>query len=791
MRRLIVFLLLAYMACSVSTVFAQACNCGVGGVSPLDLDFGQVEVGSTSKKLEFEIHSVCRLFGLTVSRITSENSNFKIVSSPSLPFCVPVLTKLPIGIQFTPQNEGKTISRIKVETRGGTFFVNVNGTGFNAEAKLKVTPDLLDFGEVESSKTVQKSFTIRNEGSAAATITKISSSDKAFSITTPSFPKTVSAGSSLNVTVAFTPQKPGNYKETLSIFTDTAVIATISVFGSSTANPEISISPQNLAYGNMDVGTFKTQTLTINNSGDGDLSVVLPFDPFLTSNPGGSFRVKAKSKVSVAMKLIADKKGSINRTFTILSNDPDEKKVPFTVTANGIQGLLGSVNKSVQSKINTNVNKTSAAQFVDFDNDGKEDLYLTGFDGNVMFKNSGGGIFTNSTSKNKLANKGNDARGATWADVDNDGDLDVFIANFRVPSVILKNNKGVFSEQNQALGIFANEIGPKSQGGIFLDFNNDGRMDLFVIRDGAANALFKNIGGFQFANIASSAGIAYKGPGRSAVSADFNNDGFVDIYLVNFQRPNKMYFNNGNETFKDVTTSAQVGFAGASEQVVAVDFDNDEDIDLFVVNNNGPCLLYQNLGNGKFQNVASAAGLAGSKRGRSATFSDFDHDGDYDLILVQADGENLLFANNHGKFNRVTNVDFSNSNNPNSTTTGDVDNDGNVDIGIGDGDGGSDSGDSIYVNSGGGNNNWLTISLQGTTSNRSAIGAKVIVRTGNILQAGVVTAGNGKNQDSLPLEFGLGPANSADIIVIWPGGKQQGLPGVSPVNRKITIPEAQ
>ena len=152
-----------------------------------------------------------------------------------------------------------------------------------------------------------------------------------------------------------------------------------------------------------------------------------------------------------------------------------------------------------------------------------------------------------------------------------------------------------------------------------------------MVKDGAPNLLFKNIGGFQFANVASSAGIASTGPGRAAVSADFNNDGFPDIYVVNFQKTNKMYFNNGNETFRDVTTSAKVGFSGASQHAVAVDYDGDENIDLFVVNNNGPSLFYRNLGNGKFQNVAGAAGLAGPQKGRSATFSDFDHDGDYDF----------------------------------------------------------------------------------------------------------------------------------------------------------------
>jgi enediyne biosynthesis protein E4 len=131
---------------------------------------------------------------------------------------------------------------------------------------------------------------------------------------------------------------------------------------------------------------------------------------------------------------------------------------------------------------------------------------------------------------------------------------------------------------------------------------------------------------------------------------------------------------------------------------------------------------------------------------------------------------------------------LSKADHPSSTTAGDTDNDGDVDVAIGDSDGGADSGDSVYLNAGGGNNNWLVLVLQGSVSNRSAIGAKVLVRTGLILQVGVVNSGNGKNQDSLPLEFGLGAATSADVIVFWPSGKQQSMTGVAS-NRKVTITE--
>jgi hypothetical protein len=776
-----------------ANLFAQSpCSEPIGDISvnPSNLNFGNVEVGHDSSVFTFQIINNDKNIGMSVTEITSQNSRFAIVSAPRLPFCIDPNSSQTIGVQFSPQQTGNVVSKIRIVSTGGTAFVGTVGNGVSSTVTVKVKPGSLDFGDVDVNKSETKTFTIENDGSSTITVSKISSNNNAFDVSSPSFPKDINHGGALSVNVSFTPNKEGSFKGTLSVIVNSKTVAALSVAGNGkkVGNPDISLSTSNLNFGNLDVGTFKTQNLTIGNTGNADLDITFPSDALLMCTPRGFFVIKPGKNAQVACKFVGDTVGAINRPYTILTNDPDEKKVVFNVVATGQKGPFGFVNRTERSRIGPNPNKTSAVQIVDFDNDKKEDLYLTGFDGNLMCKNTGGAIFTNSTNQNKLGNNGSDARGVTWADVDNDGDLDVFIANFNAPSVVLKNNKGVFSNQSAGLGLFASDNTPKATGGIWLDFNNDSKIDLFIVKDGAPNILFKNVGGFQFANIAASAKVDFKGPGRAAVAADFNKDGFQDLYVVNFQKPNKMYFNNGNDTFSDVTNSAKVGFSGASQLAVAVDYDGDENVDLFVVNNNGPSVLYRNLGNGKFQNVAGSAGLAGPHKGRAATFSDFDHDGDYDLLLAQSEGGNLLFANDHGKFNRVPNVDLSNANNPSSTTGGDTDNDGDVDVVIGDSDGGGNDGDSVYQNTGGGNNHWITLVLQGTQSNRSAIGAKVVVRTGLTFQIGIVSSGNGKNEESLPLEFGLGAATAADIVVVWPSGKQQNAPQL-PADRKTTIVE--
>jgi hypothetical protein len=794
MKRTLPLFILVFVILSYSPIaFAQSCVdvSGEPSVKPASLDFGDVEVGSSSSVKTFTLSNFDDFSEMRVDAITSLNGRFQVVSSPNIPFCVDIGDSVTIGVQFTPNQAIQFVSRIRVKTSGGTVDVDVSGRGIEGGGGggIEVRPGSINFGQVNVGATSTENFTIENGGSSSVTISDVTSNNSAFDVTSPSFPRNISGGSQLTVTVAFSPSRAGSTNGTLAVKAGSQTVGSVSVTGSGFAgNPDISVSPLTVPFGTMDIGTFKTQNITVSNTGRTELQVTMPSDAFLTSTPS-SLRIAPGRNATVTLKFIADLIGNINKKYTIASNDPDEGRLQLTITASGQKGPFGFVNRTLRSKIIGNPNQTSAIQVVDFDKDGKEDIYLTGFDGNLMCKNTGGAVFANTTNQNKLGNNGADARGVSWGDVDNDGDLDAFIANFNAPSAVMKNNGGVFANQGGSLGIFASDNTPKSRGGIWFDFNNDSRLDIFIVKDGAPNQLFKNVGSFQFVNVANAARVGFTGPGRGAVSADFNDDGLQDLYVVNFQRPNKLYINNGNETFRDATASAGVGFTGASQHAAAIDYDGDEDIDLFVVNNNGPSLLFRNQGNGRFQNVAGAAGLAGPKKGRAATFADYDRDGDLDVMIAQTTGGNLLFSNiGGGRFNRITNVDLSNADDPSSAGSGDTDNDGDPDIVVGDSDGGSDSGDSVFQNSGGGNNNFLNITLQGSASNRSAIGAKVIVRIGVILQAAVVTAGNGNSQDSFPLEFGVGTATTAQVIIIWPSGLQEVKNDV-PVNRKLTYIE--
>jgi hypothetical protein len=520
------------------------------------------------------------------------------------------------------------------------------------------------------------------------------------------------------------------------------------------------------------------------------VSLIAPLHVSITplqasTSPTAPIKIGPGKSLPLKIRLIADAVGPISKLLKLQTNDPDESHPGVTLKATGVKGKLGLLDITDKSKIG-NDNETTGTQWIDFNGDGKEDLYLTGHDGNKLFKNLGGGQFADVTQQSKLGNAGKDSHGASWADVDNDGDLDLFIGNFNGPAGIFKNNKGVFANQGNALGLFPADNTGSTEGGIWLDFNNDKRLDLFVAKNGKPNQLFKQVGLFNFVDVSAPAGLSANTSSRSAIAADFNNDGFPDLYVANSGHPNKLYLNNKNETFKDITQSAGVGFNGDSRQVTAADYDGDGDIDLFVANAEGTSVLYRNLGNVKFQNVTAGSGLLGPKNATSASFTDFDNDGDQDLMLVQAPGGNLIFRNDgKGKFLKVSNVDVTNPSNASSTSSADTNNNGTSDVVIG-GSNGSD--DTLYDNTGGAGNNWLVLVLQGIASNRSAIGAKIVLRAGAILQAKVITSGNGQSQDSLPVEFGLGAATSAQIIIAWPSGKTQTLQNVA-ANQKLKVIE--
>lgn len=250
-----------------------------------------------------------------------------------------------------------------------------------------------------------------------------------------------------------------------------------------------------------------------------------------------------------------------------------------------------------------------------------------------------------------LANTGGDSKGCAWGDYDNDGDPDLFIARYGIADVLYRNNgNGTFTDVTATATIGNTGNG---MGAVWLDYNKDGYLDLYVIRYGQSNILWKGAATGVFTDVTTAAGVGDAGNAQSVACADYNGDGYIDIYVGN-NGTNVLYRNNKNNTFTDRAASAGVGNTGNSYAVSWADYNNDGWMDIYVVNYLAANALYKNNQNGTFTEVAAAAGVNANLGGQCCAWGDYDRDGDLDLYVGNARA-NVFYKNNgNGTFTNVT-----------------------------------------------------------------------------------------------------------------------------------------
>jgi hypothetical protein len=424
----------------------------------------------------------------------------------------------------------------------------------------------------------------------------------------------------------------------------------------------------------------------------------------------------------------------------------------------------------------------------DYDNDGRDDVYITALGGDHLFHNEGRGKFRDVTKASGIQN---DSLGtsAAWLDYDRDGKLDLFVANYvqwspkndlwcsldgatksyctpesykGTPSRLYHNlGGGHFEEVAQRAGV--GDPTSKSLGVTVLDYNGDGWPDIFVANDTQPNKLYRNLKNGTFKEEGMSAGVAYgeDGVARGAMGADagdYDRSGRPHLLVGNFS--NQMlglYHNEGSGLFVDEAPLSTVGRASLlslSFGVFFFDYDLDGHPDIFTANGHiedqigrvqprvsyreAP-LLFRNLGNGKFDNVSGQVGpdLLRPMVARGAAYADFDQDGDLDILVSTNNGPAYLFRND-----------------------------------------------------GGNRNHWLSVRLAGTRSNRDGIGAVVRIHSPSGEQWNMVRSGSSYcSQSELPLTFGLGNDTTVSAIDLeWPSGSRQHF-GSMPANQRIVIDE--
>ncbi|MFH0843404.1 MAG: CRTAC1 family protein [Bacteroidota bacterium] len=477
--------------------------------------------------------------------------------------------------------------------------------------------------------------------------------------------------------------------------------------------------------------------------------------------------------------------------------------------------------------------------FLDYDQDGFTDLYLTSgswkeglskqekpdrVTENRLYRNRGDGTFENVTKKAEVGGPWY-SMGVTVGDFNNDGYPDIYVSNHG-PNALLRNNgNGTFTDISERAGIQGgNEL---SVGAVWLDYDNDSFLDLYVgnylnfdpdykyfyapdgfpgpmAYDALKDVLYHNNGDGTFENVTEAMGIVdMDGRAMGVGAADYDEDGWTDIYVANDHTLNYLFYNDGGKGFTDRgimtgTAFSQGGEATVSMSVDFADYNNDGLLDMFA-SDDTYCSLYKNEGGGVFSDKSFASGLSplcAQFVGWSSTFVDYDNDGDVDIFKTNGalkhlyGHEDQLLENlGNEKFADVS-LDrgeyFHMEYVGRGTSIGDYDNDGDLDALI------SNLNDQCRFlrNNKGNRNNWLIIRLVGTTSNRDGVGARLKITHGGKIQIAQKKSTTGYlSQNDPRIHFGLGKDEMIDRLEInWPSGKEQLMENVK-ANQILEIRE--
>lgn len=483
----------------------------------------------------------------------------------------------------------------------------------------------------------------------------------------------------------------------------------------------------------------------------------------------------------------------------------------------------------------------------DFDGDGWQDIYfVNGRDlynrgitvRNALYRNNGNGTFTDVTEKAGVPGTGY-GLGCVWGDYDNHGHPDLFVTQYGRNVLYHNNGNGTFTDVTDKAGVAGEESGAFHSGATFFDYDKDGYLDLYVgsyvsLEDGprycnigailsscppqaykgSVNALYHNNGDGTFTNVTKAMNI-YQPHGKnlSVGAADYDNDGWPDLFVANDGLEAYLYHNEHGKGFKEIGVPSGIAYSASGSLMAAMcislgDYDNDGWLDLYVSDFQGSSdHLWHNDGKGNFDEVSDEAGITGATHNVlsfGGGFIDYDNDGLLDLFI--ANGHvypeieqaspgthykqvNSLFHNQGGgKFIEVSKEAGIAQQAPHAArgvAFADFDNDGFVDILV------ADNGDPpLLLHNDGNGNHFVNFKLVGTKSNRDAMGARLRIVSAGVSQIREIAGGGSYlSQSDLRANFGLGKATSVDSVEVkWPSGVTQSFHDV-PADKFYLIKE--
>jgi hypothetical protein len=406
--------------------------------------------------------------------------------------------------------------------------------------------------------------------------------------------------------------------------------------------------------------------------------------------------------------------------------------------------------------------------FADYDGDGDQDIFVTNLlSDNKLYRNDGG-TFTDVAATVGLTGN-TKGFAAVWGDYDRDNDLDCFISQRSGYNALYRNDGGTFTDVTMDAGV-GGEDWDYGQGAAWFDMDNNGLLDLYVVNKSGPNRLFRNLGG-TFEEVGELYGANDPAAGAGVSIADYDNDGDSDIYIVNTAEEGNVLLRNDNPGFTDVSAAAGVDDNSTGRGSCWADIDGDGDMDLFV-SNNGDDVLYRNDG-GVFTDITTASGVVDSVAGNGCAFADYDRDGDQDLAVVTGTALRLYVNDGAGTFVEVSDLIGLTGCVGSGMAFGDINNDGDQDLYIAC----TNGVDDLLFENLGNVNTWLNVTLRGSRSDKNGIGARIEAWVGNRRYVRDVVTGSGfYSQNSIETEFGLIRETTVDsLIVQWPSGTRSKL----------------